>query len=106
MTATETPLPVLYCQALLMLSSLKPGASCATSGFRTMIGVEQLLARRIGWSGRGGPSDGTRPGSTAGGIIACAPGTLAQRATRVTAAPAAAARQHTRLNAPLSDEAT
>ncbi|AMC53185.1 Uncharacterised protein [Mycobacterium tuberculosis] len=48
MTATGTPLPVLYCHALLMLTRLKPGASCATSGFLTVIGVEQLLERRMG----------------------------------------------------------
>lgn len=41
-------MPVLYCHAFEMLIKLKPGASCATSGFRTTIGVEQLLARRIG----------------------------------------------------------
>ncbi|ETB09290.1 hypothetical protein O980_19695 [Mycobacterium avium subsp. paratuberculosis 08-8281] len=91
-TATGTPLPVLYCQALAMLSRLNPGASCATSGFRTVIGAEQLLARRIGWSGRGGPSGGTMPGSTEGGVIACATVTLADNATRVRAATSAAAR--------------
>ena len=41
-------MPVLYCHALVMLSRLNPGAICATSGFRTVIGDEQLLARRIG----------------------------------------------------------
>ena len=90
MTATATPLPVLYCHALLMLSRLNPGAICATSGFFTVIGVEQLLARRIGWSGRGGPSGGTIPGSTDGGVMACAAGILADSATRVTAAVTAA----------------
>ncbi|OBI25297.1 hypothetical protein A5709_08745 [Mycobacterium sp. E1386] len=91
MTATGTPLPVLYCQALLMLSRLKPGASCATSGLRTVMGDEQLLARRIGWSGLGGPSGGTNPGSTCGGVIACAAGIFADSATRVRAAVTAAA---------------
>ncbi|GFG98713.1 hypothetical protein MTIM_45920 [Mycobacterium timonense] len=70
---------------------MKPGASCATSGLRTIIGDEQLLARRIGWSGRGGPSGGTIAGSTEGGVIACAAGILADNATRVTAAVNAAA---------------
>ena len=31
-----------------MFSRLKPGAICATSGIFTVIGAEQLLARRIG----------------------------------------------------------
>ena len=93
MTATATPLPVLYCHALLMLSRLNPGAIWATSGFFTVIGVEQLLARRIGWSGRGGPSGGTIPGSTDGGVMACAAGVLADKATSATAALTAAARE-------------
>ncbi|OBJ14653.1 hypothetical protein A5623_10205 [Mycobacterium colombiense] len=91
MTATGTPLPVLYCHAFVMFSKLKPGAICATSGFLTVIGVEQLLARRIGWSGRGGPSGGTIPGSTVGGVMASAAGMLADNATRATAAVTAAA---------------
>ncbi|OBH79665.1 hypothetical protein A5682_17050 [Mycobacterium mantenii] len=91
MTATDTPLPVLYCHAFVMLSRLNPGAICATSGFLTVIGLEQLLARRIGWSGRGGPSGGTIPGSTEGGVMASAAGILADIATRVTAAVTAAA---------------
>ncbi|CAM4416407.1 hypothetical protein MYSE111917_27380 [Mycobacterium senriense] len=91
MTATGTPLPVLYCHAFVMFNRLKPGAICATSGFRTVIGVEQLLARRIGWSGRGGPSGGTMPGSTMGGVMASAAGMLADNATRATAAVTAAA---------------
>ena len=98
-TATDTPLPVLYCHALLMLIRLYPGAICATSGFFTVIGVEQLLARRIGWSGRGGPSGGTMAGSTVGGVIACAAGTLTDKASRVTAALTAATREHTRVSA-------
>ena len=90
-TATGTPLPVLYCHAFVMLSRLKPGASCATSGFLTVIGVEQLLARRIGWSDRGAPSGGTIPGSTDGGVMASAAGIFDDNATRVTAAVKAAA---------------
>ncbi|OBH53516.1 hypothetical protein [Mycobacterium sp. E2479] len=90
-TATGTPLPVLYCHALLMFSMLIPGAICATSGFLTVIGVEQLLARRIGWSGLGGPSGGTIPGSTEGGVMANAAGILADIATRAKAAVTAAA---------------
>jgi len=87
---------------LVMLSRLKPGAICATSGFFTVIGVEQLLARRIGCSGRGGPSGGTSAGSTDGGGIACAAVILAEKATRLIAAVSAAARVHTRA----TDEAT
>ena len=95
MTATATPLPVLYCHAWLMLSRSKPGAICDTSGVFTVIGAEQLLARRIGWSGRGGPSGGTIAGSTLGDEMAWAAGILPVIANRVRAAMAAAARVHT-----------
>lgn len=76
-TATVTPLPVEYCHALLMLSIVKPGAGSATFGSATVIVRAQMLLCRIGWSGRGGPSGGTSAGSTWGGGIACAEGTLA-----------------------------
>jgi hypothetical protein len=59
------------------------------------MGDEQLLARRIGWSGRGGPSGGTRAGSTLGGEIAWAAGILPVIAIRARAATIAADRVHT-----------
>ncbi|SOX56718.1 hypothetical protein MAAFP003_5426 [Mycobacterium ahvazicum] len=48
MTATGTPLPVEYCQALLMLSIVKPGAGKATFGSATVIVRAQVNACRIG----------------------------------------------------------
>ena len=98
MTATGTPLPVLYCQAWLMLSRSKPGAICETSGVFTVIGAEQLFARRIGWSGRDGPSGGTAPGSTLGGEIAWAAGIFPAIAIKLRAAMTATARVHTGLS--------
>src|SRR5580693_570663 len=74
MTATGTPLPVEYCHALLTLSRVKPGAVTATFGSATVMVRAQMLLCRIGASGPGLPSRGTRPGSTIGGGIACAAG--------------------------------
>src|ERR1700759_5082037 len=74
MTATGTPLPVEYCHALATLSRLKPGAMTATFGSATVMVRAQMLLCRIGASGPGLPSGGTRAGSTTGGGIACAAG--------------------------------
>jgi hypothetical protein len=48
MTATGTPVPVEYCQALLMFSSVKPGAVTATLGSATVMVRAQILLCRIG----------------------------------------------------------
>ena len=48
MTATGTPLPVEYCQALAMLSIVKPGAVAATFGSATVMVRAQILLCRIG----------------------------------------------------------
>src|SRR6201996_4363193 len=82
MTATGTPLPVEYCHALLTLSKVKPGAVTATFGSATVMVRAQMLLCRIGASGPGLPSGGTRPGSTTGGGIACAAGRVDGSATR------------------------
>src|SRR6201992_2163118 len=81
MIATGTPLPVEYCHALLTLSKVKPGAVTATFGSATVMVRAQMLLCRIGASGPGLPSGGTRAGSTAGGGIACARGRVYGTAT-------------------------
>jgi hypothetical protein len=48
MTATGTPLPVEYCQALLIFSMVKPGAVTATLGSATVIVRAQAKLCRIG----------------------------------------------------------
>lgn len=48
MTATGTPFPVEYCQALAMLSIVKPGAVTATFGSATVMVRAQMLLCRIG----------------------------------------------------------
>src|ERR1700761_8814818 len=89
MTATGTPIPVEYCHALLTFSRVKPGAVTATFGSATVMVRAQMLLCRIGASGPGLPSVGTRAGSTAGGGIACAAGrvdeTPTSRPTKVRA---------------------
>src|SRR5580704_13060246 len=85
MTATGTPFPVEYCHALLTLSRVKPGAVTATFGSATVMVRAQMLLCRIGASGPGLPSGGTRAGSTAGGGIACAAGRVDGKPTRVRA---------------------
>jgi len=72
--ATVTPLPVEYCHALVILSMAKPAVGRPTSGLATVIAWAQTLLCRMGWSGPGGPSDGTNDGSMIGGAIAIAPG--------------------------------
>lgn len=92
MTATGTPLPVEYCQALLMFSMVKPGAVTATLGSATVIVRAQAKLCRIGWSEPGLPSGGTRLGSTLGGGIAWAAGRLADGMTSRPASTSAAIR--------------
>jgi hypothetical protein len=75
-TATVTPLPVEYCQALLMLSIAKPGAVSPIFGSATVIARAQMLLCRMGCSGSGTPLSGTAAGSTDGGSIAMAFGAL------------------------------
>lgn len=77
MTATGTPFPVEYCQALLTLSIANPGAVAVTLGSATVMVCAHMLLWRIGWSGPGVPSGGTSAGSTMGGEIAWAAGRLA-----------------------------
>ncbi len=48
MTATGTPFPVEYCQALLTFSMVKPGAVTATFGSATVMVRAQMLLCRIG----------------------------------------------------------
>ncbi len=98
MTATGTPLPVEYCHAAAIPSMSNPGASWATSGLLTVIGTLQEFERRIGWSGPGTPSAGTRAGSTDGGSIARAVGAPLDKLTNSITAATAAPRARTRLS--------
>ena len=69
-SAIETPLPVEYCHALVMLSIPKPAAGTEMSGRLAAIVSAHSLLCRIGCSGVGGPSGGTSAGSTDGGVMA------------------------------------
>ena len=90
--ATETPRPVEYCHAVVMLSMAKPGLGRETLGSAAAIVWAHSLLWRMGCSGPGGASGGTDPGSTDGGAMADAAGTLVTVAVSNTTIAMAAAR--------------